>query len=343
MVASTTNKRKWLLVVSASLFVVSGAAALLYWRLAGPRIVDTRNALGQVERCTSCHPGGARKPGGPSHPKVNGHATLVNLGCTPCHGGQALATEAEVAHSPDLGGAPDPFVPLGWVQLTCARCHVPGRLEGGEHLASGQRNYLAASCASCHQPGGHPQRIGLDLRLLPQRTADYLRSHLTDPRALNPDATMWTLRDRTYRGRFADSPEGRKNTDALIVYSLALADRIQRERWAPAQHPKQLRIDRSCTDCHHVDRAQTSGKAHVCPALDGHKALRCGRCHERDRVPADRLDRLCPQVRGEIFSCGTCHFRQADGAADLLRAALVPEQAEKPPASSRPSAVPSSP
>jgi len=303
--------------------------------------VNIRNALGEVERCTSCHPGGARKPDGPPHPPVRGHAQLASIGCTPCHGGQALAMEPDLAHSPAVGGNPDPFLPLWLVQLACARCHVPGRLAGAERLAEGQRFYLEASCASCHLPGGHPRRIGLDLRLLPQRTVAYLRLHLTDPRRLNPDATMWTLRDRTYRGRFSDSPQGRKNTDTLVLYALALADRKQRERWAPAQEPKQLRIDTPCTDCHHVDRGEITGQKHLCPALKDRHQLSCARCHAKDRVSPDRLDRLCPQIRGEIFTCGTCHFREDDGANALFRQALAGHQetttsSGSPPASSSP-------
>jgi cytochrome c553 len=139
---------------------------------------------------------------------------------------------------------------------------------------------------------------------------------------------MWTLRDPTYGGRFADTPVGRKNTASLVVYSLALADRIQRERWAPAQQPKQLRIDRPCTDCHHVDRAETSGKKHTCPALASNPTLRCSRCHQQSPVPAERHDALCPQIRGEIFSCGTCHFRQDDGSAELLQRALAGQSPE---------------
>ena len=141
---------------------------------------------------------------------------------------------------------------------------------------------------------------------------------------------MWSIRDGTYRGHFADTKQGNANLEALIDYVLMAADEPQRRAYGPhAQRPK-LRVDTSCVSCHQeaLGKAPPKGKGgkahHRCLALktsaDAHRAplLDCKRCHGTAATrAAANSTRLCPQIAAAAPLCETCHLRQDDGLKEL--------------------------
>lgn len=306
-------------MIAAAVAVLLGGVVLLIQSWAQPKMVAATNVLGETERCVSCHPKGARGPddGQTGHPKVPGHADVSAMGCTPCHGGRALRSDI-TAHKPDLGQGPNPFIPVAFAQLSCARCHPVGNLAGAKALSQGRDAYLATSCVGCHHPGAHPRAIGLDLRVLAQRPPRFVKRLLVDPRTAHPTGSMWTVTDKTYKQRFDDSDAGRSRLRALITYVLALGDRTARQQLAPAWADKQLRVDRPCVSCHSKPGQSTDGPTHRCPTLRKNPALRCARCHQADQGATEDAS-ICPQIRAELFGCGTCHLRDGDGTAELVK------------------------
>jgi len=314
------------LVWVLSLIVLAGVglAGLVLYRQRGPAIVERVNAFGELERCISCHPGGSR-PGAKGarrpHPAVAGHDELATLGCTPCHGGTALARDAEHAHQPAIGGGPTAFLPRGWREIGCARCHVLGAPRIALPLLSaGRRLFTESQCIGCHRPGSQPRGLGFDLPKLPQRSLAELRGLLLDPRHRTPRATMWSVTGASSRGIYGSAKDGgRPALEALIAYVLMVGDHPQRQRLAARWTPRELHLEGPCTTCHTLERPQASGLPHACALLRRHEPLRCARCHT---APAPAQTGLCPQLRADFYQCRTCHLRDGDGAERLLEQAL---------------------
>lgn len=312
------------IVIAAVAAALLGGAVVLIQSWARPEVVETTNVLGDTERCVSCHPRGARVPddGQAGHPKISGHADISAMGCTPCHGGRPLRADI-TAHKPDLGEGPNPFIPVAFAQLSCARCHPIGNLAGAEALSQGRDVYLATSCVGCHHPGAHPRAIGLDLRVLAQRPPQFVERLLIDPRTAHPTGAMWTVTDKTYKQRFDDSDAGRGRLAALVTYVLALGDRTARQQLATSWADTKLRVDKPCVSCHRRLGQAADGPPHRCPTLRQNPTLRCARCHPADQGVAAEDSPICPQIRAELFGCGTCHLRDGDGAAELVSRAVA--------------------
>jgi hypothetical protein len=312
------------LAIAVVVAILLGGAVVLIQRWARPEVAEITNVLGDTERCVSCHPKGAREPsdGQARHPDIPGHADLLAIGCTPCHGGRAMRADI-TAHKPDLGEGATPFIPSAFARLSCARCHLIGDLPGMETLSQGRDAYLATSCVGCHHPGAHPRAIGLDLRVLAQRSPQFIERLLIDPRTAHPTGSMWTVTDATYKQRFDDSDAGRGRLRALITYVLVLGDHAARQSLAAAWANKQIRVDRPCVSCHHPPGRPADGPPHRCPTLRKNPALHCARCHPVEEGAAPRDAPICPQIRAELFGCGTCHLRDGDGAAELVQRAVA--------------------
>jgi hypothetical protein len=316
-----------LLVVLLLCAVAALIALLVFARRTKP--IKTTNVLGEAELCTSCHPLA-------KHPAIKGHPlsaagaskgkatkyTLAAIGCVPCHGGDGGKLKKELAHAPKLGEGRDPFLPKAHYEVGCARCHVIGQIAGLTKLKRGLVAYRQGTCVGCHGPGHQPPEIGPSLRAVPQKPEAYLRRWLLDSRAVLPTASMWSIRDATYRGSFGASAEGKQNLSALITYVLMVADEPQRRTYREhGQRPK-LRIDAPCQSCHALGPgAKVSGAKHRCTMLkDDAALLDCKRCHGKAATtPPKDAKRMCPQVAAAAHLCETCHLREDDGLKQLLQ------------------------
>jgi hypothetical protein len=278
--------------------------------------VQITTPSGVVDRCPTCHRSALAgrsqaSQAGKSHPRLVGHdGDLARTGCSTCHGGQGRRLD-RAAHRPALGGGSDPFLRQPLLQARCARCHVPGDLQGAPVLAAGFREYLDAACSGCHQPGRVDPGLGPDLRRLGRRTEAELRRALLDPRQMHPSAVMWSLRWRFVTA----TPAGRDTLSALLTALLAISDSPApyRSAWA---NPT-LRVDVDCTSCHSFLGDRATGPAHRCTYVIGNESLRCGRCHgtATTRPPTGhRPHRECPQVRAARPTCTVCHLRPGDGS-----------------------------
>jgi hypothetical protein len=306
--------RRKLLVVFALFIVLAGMGGVAWMMLSRVKPIVTQNILGQKELCTSCHP--VQK-----HPKVIGHAELKKIGCTPCHGGSPTQIDEKLAHAPALGEAREPFLPKGQYEVGCARCHILGQVKGMKKLVAGQRAFLKGTCVGCHGPGHRPPEIGPTLMTVPQKDVAYLERWLMDSRSVLSTASMWSIRDATYHGLFADNKSGNANLQALITYVLMVEDHQQRKRFAAHSHRPSLRIDGSCVSCHKGSSTKVEGKPHRCTMLKKNAALDCKRCHkDASTAPRDKNGR-CPQIAASAYLCQTCHLRQNDGADALIKRA----------------------
>ena len=146
--------RGWKLWGAIALLGGGAAAGAVYLskRIA---VVETRDIIGNTERCQSCHPDGALAASKGAHPPVKGHADLGRLGCIPCHGGDPTKVDASAHSRPPAGD----FFARPHVAANCVRCHLPGD-DAVPALAAGQRAYVEAGCVGCHLPGG--DRASLD-------------------------------------------------------------------------------------------------------------------------------------------------------------------------------------
>jgi mono/diheme cytochrome c family protein len=145
------------------------------------RIVE---ALNVVDRCESCHDL-ATHPG-----QALVDHSVERFGCTPCHGGQGLATDKNTAHR----AQPDwerPLYTRVEREAACGGCHqdVPAGLE---RLARGRKALAERGCSGCHEipgvgaPDMAPALDGLAAKLQPA----WVRAWLNDPAVLNDQHAM---------------------------------------------------------------------------------------------------------------------------------------------------------
>lgn len=321
---SSPAPRRRLPIVKLALGVLllgAGGAVAIILLNSGPKPVESKNILDETELCQSCHPLAQHKP-------VVGHNDLARIGCTPCHGGDGAQIVEEQAHGPKLGEGRDPFLPKGQYLVGCARCHIPGQVKGMEKIVAGHANYLQGTCVGCHGPGHQPPEIGPSLYSVPPKGVAYLRRWLLDSRSVLTTAAMWSIRDDTYRGYFADNKKGRQRIEELITYVLTVNDKPQRRTYAEHAHKPKLRIDGACTTCHVLGDAKTKakGKMHSCTMLRGREELRCVRCHGTPSTKPSNDKAICPQVAAAAHLCGTCHMRDDDGWSELTKRALRTSQ-----------------
>lgn len=120
------------------------------------------DALGRVDRCTTCHIGIEDKgledyeqPYG-SHPGqyLLWH-NIENFGCTICHEGQGLSTDyMHAAHRP-IRGLDRPWqngvLPKYLIQSSCGKCHLDKEVPFAPLLSKGRDIIEKAGCAGCHK------------------------------------------------------------------------------------------------------------------------------------------------------------------------------------------------
>ncbi len=182
-------------------------------------------AMGRADRCVTCHQA-THWPGFEStenpfktHPQeiLRSHPPET-YGCTPCHGGQGYAVDAEPAHGPvEFWEEPVLGKALGEAytiaenkaalqQMKCNVCHRYDReTKGADFINHAKKLVEEKGCRACHVINGRGGTIGPDLtyvgdkapeqyeygRLSGQKTAfAWHVAHLKDPRALVQDTVM---------------------------------------------------------------------------------------------------------------------------------------------------------
>lgn len=154
-----------------------------------PMSVDQRlvPALGVVDRCITCHDE-SRHPGAmlDRHP-------VDRFGCTPCHGGQGLATDKRSAHatSPDWER---PLFTKAERSAACGSCHL-GRDVPEPRVAAGRRALTLRGCSGCHAiPGIAPPEHAPELDGLRDKVQPaWVRAWLRDPARIDPRHQMPTF------------------------------------------------------------------------------------------------------------------------------------------------------
>ena len=115
-------------------------------------------ALGVSDRCVSCHvtmaPGEQTVTG---LPILSAHKAIVHdpaeFGCTPCHGGQGLATRKDDAHG-NVEFWPQPMIPVSMSEAGCGACHVPLGVPNRQSLQQAVRTFERLDCLACHRVDG---------------------------------------------------------------------------------------------------------------------------------------------------------------------------------------------
>ena len=208
--------------------------------------------LHRVDRCTTCHLA-IDKPQialGEEPFKVHPGQMLQwhppeKFGCTVCHGGQGLATEAKAAHG-DVKHWEQPLLRGTLVQASCAKCH--GNLDQiHEHvpvLTRGQGLFQEKGCYGCHAVKDFGQTVSQDLTEVgsksyllleadfemmnhPHDRIHWLKAKLNHPRMLNPGVTP----DKLPKGEEEVFPSvmphfglAEDEIGALTTYLLSLTD-----------------------------------------------------------------------------------------------------------------------
>ena len=188
----TPREDRWLHGVfafaSVAIVALVGIAVAREWHR--PLTVEQRlvPALGVVDRCVTCHDEG-KHPG-----TVLERHPVERFGCTPCHGGQGLATSAQAAHeaSPDWER---PLFSHAERDAACGACHV-GSTAPIARIAAGRKALTDRGCSGCHTiPGIAPPKHAPELDGLRDKLAPaWLRAWLTDPAQLDPQHKMPTFR-----------------------------------------------------------------------------------------------------------------------------------------------------
>lgn len=206
-------------------------------------------ALGVVDRCEGCHDP-ARHPGKlvESHP-------IERFGCSPCHGGQGLATTATAAHNAAVDWERPLFTTLER-EANCGSCHLGTTVPEAPTLTAGRRALAEHGCAGCHEvPGLDQPEVAPDLDGLAKKVKPaWVRAWLSDPMAIDPTHRM---------PRFDLKPP---QIEALTAYVLSLPGPDLGPP-APLGNPDRGKIavaTRRCATCHRIEgRGGTFG-----PSLD---------------------------------------------------------------------------
>jgi hypothetical protein len=152
MKTAGSNGTRKLLILSGAVLLL--ASMLVAWLMQArqPKLVALVPTLtGQAEYCLTCHAGLPQIS--PSHP-------VEQFGCVICHGGEALALDADLAHSSMRGGA-NPS-DLAVVEQSCggSQCHSGSAADDRDHIqrvmTSVQSTYSGALASMLYTFGAQP-------------------------------------------------------------------------------------------------------------------------------------------------------------------------------------------
>jgi len=176
------------------------------------------DALGRVDRCTTCHLGvddpnfvTAPEPFRAHSPILTSHPP-ERFGCTVCHNGRGRAVTTLAAHG-DSAEAPSRLWRGVYLQAACFMCHGANGLpaEAVATVLEGIKAINQFRCLRCHQIGGEGESEGPDLSGVGSRR-DWVEiyAHLLNPQAMSPGSTM------------PDFPLTRAQAEAITAYLLTL-------------------------------------------------------------------------------------------------------------------------
>ena len=206
--------------------------------------------LKRVDRCTTCHVAIDKPQLALGEEPFKAHPGKFlqwhppeKFGCTVCHGGQGLATEATSAHG-DVAHWEQPLLRGPLVQASCSQCH--GNLEPiAAHvplLLKGRDLFKAKGCYGCHTVKNFGQTISQDLtevgsksyQLLeadfemmhpPHDRIHWFMSKLKNPRSLNPGVRPERLppgEEEVFPSAMPNFGLGEEENQALTIYLLSL-------------------------------------------------------------------------------------------------------------------------
>lgn len=239
----TPERDGWLHAVFAlSALACAGLAGLAIARDAQrPVQVEQRlvPALKLVDRCELCHQE-------PKHSAdIADHHPPERFGCTPCHGGQGLATGRDAAHRAAMDWE-RPLFTAPEQQAACGTCHL-GRPAALPQLALGRQLLQDKGCAGCHlipgtaRPDFAPALDGLRDAVPP----GFVRLWLRDPARLDSAHRMpvFSLTDA--------------EIEALLAYLWTLPGPALRPMpdglSGDDERGKKAVASRRCATCHRVD------------------------------------------------------------------------------------------
>jgi cbb3-type cytochrome oxidase cytochrome c subunit len=176
------------------------------------------DALGRVDRCTTCHLG-IDDPNFVAAPEpFRAHSLILishppeRFGCTICHNGRGRAVTTLAAHG-DSAEAPSRLWRGVYLQAACFLCHGASGLpaEAVVTVLEGIKTVNQFRCLRCHQIRGEGESEGPDLSAVGSRR-DWVEiyAHLLNPQAMSPGSTM------------PDFPLTRDQAEAITAYLLTL-------------------------------------------------------------------------------------------------------------------------
>jgi mono/diheme cytochrome c family protein len=208
--------------------------------------------LGCVDRCTTCHVAIDKPQLALAEEPFTAHPGVYlqwhpveKFGCTVCHGGQGLATEAKAAHG-DVRHWEQPLLRGGFVQASCAQCH--GNIDDiREHvplLTEGKALFQSKGCYGCHAINDFGQTVSQDLTEvgsksyllleadfemmpLPHDRIHWLKAKLNHPRMLNPGVTAEKLpkgEEEVFPSAMPHFGLREHEIDALTAYLISLSE-----------------------------------------------------------------------------------------------------------------------
>lgn len=273
-------------------------------------IAQVQSCTGEVDRCTTCHLGVARKdlagtgvpePFRAHAPALGSHAS-AEIGCSSCHGGTGRALQLQAAHARPGSNDRDPLMRTPHIQAGCARCHVPGDGPGMERLVRGATLFLDLGCVLCHpldRQGRGGWDFGPDLRSIGRRSVAYLEQSLKDPAANFAQSTM-----PTFVTTFKDD---KQSLTDLIVFLESLV--LSRADTCSVRSRAEALVTLDCSSCHAGTDGTAGGRLkHRCVYIERHKQeLACKGCHGGGVPPGDPKNGLCPVLKEHGKNCAACH------------------------------------
>lgn len=143
--------RRWLIFAGSVVLLASvGAAWVAYARQPKP-VVLIPTLTGKPEYCLTCHS---------DLPQISASHPVKTFGCVICHGGEALALDAGLAHSTMRGGANPSDLTV--VQASCggSQCHSGSAADNQDHIqrvmTSVQSTYAGAIASMLYTFGAEP-------------------------------------------------------------------------------------------------------------------------------------------------------------------------------------------
>jgi cytochrome c2 len=213
----------------------------------------------RVDRCTTCHLGVADElmADAPEpfrlHPAT--HHTprdFAQFGCTSCHGGEGLATSQADAHGTSADAA-SPVIPAAYAEAGCGRCHQSTLVADAPTLSEGRALMEKARCFACHAARGHEdfRSDAPPLNTIAVKTGgEWLQRWLSDPRSVDPNATM---------PNFRLTKQEIRDLSHYLFSRTVPADLSKAVDAAAAQPPgdpakgKTLFAESRCISCHTID------------------------------------------------------------------------------------------